>query len=318
MNFGPGSFDTPIITNLLNTSLLNRRPPLSKLKMSITTHIMELDQFYGSIATFFFFKPDQHLRLVNNNEQFRTPFQEALVNCDSKIETERKTGLSTLRNLNNKLQTRKSKLISTYPKYHTLQLLFYSIQNYIDASTTRHIESALELQNQYIDKFITLLLDNNVDETKYYTLYQKFKKELDDRNIQIVNLTPPPSVPSVPSPSVPPPSVPPPSVPPPSVPPPSVPPPSVPPALPPSSVALPPSVPPAPPPSSLALLHPSVNLPPPVNLPPQPPQAGGVKRRRLKFPSYKYYMKAFKTYSKRKLKTFRKRRNYKKTKRNKY
>ena len=298
MNFGPGSFDTPIITNLLNTSLLNRRPPLSKLKMSITTHIMELDQFYGSIATFFFFKPDQHLRLVNNNEQFRTPFQEALVNCDSKIETERKTGLSTLRNLNNKLQTRKSKLISTYPKYHTLQLLFYSIQNYIDASTTRHIESALELQNQYIDKFITLLLDNNVDETKYYTLYQKFKKELDDRNIQIVNLTPPPSVPSVPSPSVPPPSVPP--------------------ALPPSSVALPPSVPPAPPPSSLALLHPSVNLPPPVNLPPQPPQAGGVKRRRLKFPSYKYYMKAFKTYSKRKLKTFRKRRNYKKTKRNKY
>jgi hypothetical protein len=44
---------------------------------------------------------------------------------------------------------------------------------------------------------------------------------------------------------------------------------------------------------------------------------GGVKRRRSKFPSYKYYLKAFKTYSKRKLKTFRKRRNYKKTKRSK-
>jgi hypothetical protein len=45
---------------------------------------------------------------------------------------------------------------------------------------------------------------------------------------------------------------------------------------------------------------------------------GGLKRRRSKFPSYKYYVKAFKSYSKRKLKTFRKRRNYKKTKRGKY
>jgi len=45
---------------------------------------------------------------------------------------------------------------------------------------------------------------------------------------------------------------------------------------------------------------------------------GGLKRRRSKFPSYKYYVKAFKSYSKRKLKTFRKRRNYKKTKRNIY
>jgi flagellar biosynthesis chaperone FliJ len=45
---------------------------------------------------------------------------------------------------------------------------------------------------------------------------------------------------------------------------------------------------------------------------------GGLKRRRSKFPSYKYYVKAFKSYSKRKLKTFRKRRNYKKTKRGKH
>jgi len=45
---------------------------------------------------------------------------------------------------------------------------------------------------------------------------------------------------------------------------------------------------------------------------------GGVKRRRSKFPSYKYYLKAVKSYSKRKLKTLRKRRNYKKTKRSKY
>jgi len=45
---------------------------------------------------------------------------------------------------------------------------------------------------------------------------------------------------------------------------------------------------------------------------------GGLKRSRSKFPSYKYYLKAFKSYSKRKLKTFRKRRNYKKTKRGKH
>jgi hypothetical protein len=46
--------------------------------------------------------------------------------------------------------------------------------------------------------------------------------------------------------------------------------------------------------------------------------AGGLKRYRSKPCTYKYYLKAFKTYSKRKLKTFRKRRNYKKTKRGKY
>ena len=284
MNSGPdpgsGTFDTPLITGLLN-----RRPPLSILKMSITTHIRELNGLYDSIANFFFFKPYQHLRLVNNNsENFRTPIQEALVKCKSKIETVRETGLSTLVNLNNELQTRKSKLITSYHNYATLQPLFYRIQNYIHASTTRHIEAAQELQNQYIDKFITLLLDNNIDETEYDTLYQKFKKKLDALNIPIVNLPPPPSVP-------------PPSVPPPSVPPPSVNLPSVPPAL--------------------ALLPPSVKLPPPP--PPSTPlHAGGFKRYRLKFPSYKYYMKAFKTYSKRKFKTFRKRRNYKKTKRNKY
>ena len=45
---------------------------------------------------------------------------------------------------------------------------------------------------------------------------------------------------------------------------------------------------------------------------------GGFTRRRSKFPSYKYYLKAFKSYSKRKLKTYRKRRNYKKTKRGKH
>ena len=45
---------------------------------------------------------------------------------------------------------------------------------------------------------------------------------------------------------------------------------------------------------------------------------GGLKRRRSKFPSYKYYLKTFKTYSKRKFKTFRKRRNYKKTTRRKH
>ena len=45
---------------------------------------------------------------------------------------------------------------------------------------------------------------------------------------------------------------------------------------------------------------------------------GGFKRYSSKIPSYKYYLKAVKSYSKRKLKTFRKRRNYKKTKRNKY
>jgi hypothetical protein len=45
---------------------------------------------------------------------------------------------------------------------------------------------------------------------------------------------------------------------------------------------------------------------------------GGFKRYSSKIPSYKYYLKAFKSYSKRKLKTFRKRRNYKKTKRNKH
>ena len=39
----------------------------------------------------------------------------------------------------------------------------------------------------------------------------------------------------------------------------------------------------------------------------------GLKRRRSKFPSYKHYLKTFKTYSKRKFQTFRKRRNYKKT-----
>jgi hypothetical protein len=45
---------------------------------------------------------------------------------------------------------------------------------------------------------------------------------------------------------------------------------------------------------------------------------GGLKRYRSKPCTYKYYLKAFKTYSKRKLKTFRKRRNYKKTKRGKH
>ena len=40
---------------------------------------------------------------------------------------------------------------------------------------------------------------------------------------------------------------------------------------------------------------------------------GGLKRRRSKFSSYKHYLKTFKTYSKRKFQTFRKRRNYKKT-----
>ena len=47
-------------------------------------------------------------------------------------------------------------------------------------------------------------------------------------------------------------------------------------------------------------------------------QAGGIKKRRSKLYSYKHYLKAFKTYSKRKLKTFRKKRNYKKTKRRKH
>ena len=45
---------------------------------------------------------------------------------------------------------------------------------------------------------------------------------------------------------------------------------------------------------------------------------GGIKKRRSKLYSYKHYLKAFKTYSKRKLKTFRKKRNYKKTKRRKH
>lgn len=45
---------------------------------------------------------------------------------------------------------------------------------------------------------------------------------------------------------------------------------------------------------------------------------GGIRRRRSKLYSYKHYLKAFKTYSKRKLKTFRKKRNYKKTKRRKH
>jgi len=49
-----------------------------------------------------------------------------------------------------------------------------------------------------------------------------------------------------------------------------------------------------------------------------PGLGGGLKRSRSKFSSYKYYLKAFKSYSKRKLKTFRKRRNYKKTKRGKH
>jgi hypothetical protein len=52
---------------------------------------------------------------------------------------------------------------------------------------------------------------------------------------------------------------------------------------------------------------------------PKPPGlGGGLKRRRSKPSSYKYYLKAFKSYSKRKLKTFRKRRNYKKTKHGKH
>ena len=45
---------------------------------------------------------------------------------------------------------------------------------------------------------------------------------------------------------------------------------------------------------------------------------GGLKRRRSKFPSYKYYLKTFKTYSKRKFQTFKKKRNYKKTTRRKH
>jgi hypothetical protein len=45
---------------------------------------------------------------------------------------------------------------------------------------------------------------------------------------------------------------------------------------------------------------------------------GGIQRRRSKPCTFKYYLKAFKSYSKKKLKTFRKRRNYKKTKRRKY
>lgn len=45
---------------------------------------------------------------------------------------------------------------------------------------------------------------------------------------------------------------------------------------------------------------------------------GGIRRRRSKPCTYKYYLKAFKTSSKKKLKTFRKRRNYKKTKRRKH
>ena len=47
-------------------------------------------------------------------------------------------------------------------------------------------------------------------------------------------------------------------------------------------------------------------------------QAGGLKKRRSKLYSYKHYLKAFKTSSKRKLKTFRKKHNYKKTKRRKH
>ena len=45
---------------------------------------------------------------------------------------------------------------------------------------------------------------------------------------------------------------------------------------------------------------------------------GGIKSVVSKLYSYKHYLKAFKTYSKRKLKTFRKKRNYKKTKRRKH
>jgi hypothetical protein len=49
-----------------------------------------------------------------------------------------------------------------------------------------------------------------------------------------------------------------------------------------------------------------------------PVLVGGLKQRRSKPSTFKYYLKAFKTYSKRKLKTFRKIRNYKKTKRRKH
>jgi len=51
-----------------------------------------------------------------------------------------------------------------------------------------------------------------------------------------------------------------------------------------------------------------------------PGVVGGFKHRHLEPSSYKYYMKAFKTYSKkkRKVKTFQKKRNYKKSKRRNY